>query len=46
MMQRAYFQEIKNRVKEPRKFIQVLYDPRQVGSSGDVWWNRPWEPIC
>ena len=33
MMQRAYFQEIKNRVKEPRKFIQVLYGPRQVGKT-------------
>lgn len=33
MMQRTYFQEIKNRVKEPRKFIQVLYGPRQVGKT-------------
>lgn len=33
MMQRTYFQEIKNRLKEPRKFIQVLYGPRQVGKT-------------
>lgn len=33
MIQRAYFQEIKKRVKEPRKFIQVLYGPRQVGKT-------------
>ena len=33
MMQRTYFQEIKNRVKEPRKLIQVLYGPRQVGKT-------------
>lgn len=33
MIQRVYFQEIKKRVKEPRKFIQVLYGPRQVGKT-------------
>lgn len=33
MIQRAYFQEIRNRIEEPRKFIQVLYGPRQVGKT-------------
>lgn len=32
-MQRAYFQLVKSRVEEPRKFIQVLYGPRQVGKT-------------
>lgn len=33
MIQRPYFQEVKARAKEPRKFIQVLYGPRQVGKT-------------
>lgn len=33
MIQRFYFQEIKSRVDEPRKFIQVIYGPRQVGKT-------------
>lgn len=32
-MQRVYFQLVKSRVEEPRKFIQVLYGPRQVGKT-------------
>lgn len=33
MFQRPYFQELTARLKEPRKFIQVLTGPRQVGKS-------------
>ena len=33
MMQRAYFKTIESRIHEPRKFIQVLYGPRQVGKT-------------
>lgn len=33
MFQRAYFQELTTRLNEPRKFIQVLMGPRQVGKS-------------
>jgi predicted AAA+ superfamily ATPase len=33
MFQRPYFQELTTRLKEPRKFIQVLMGPRQVGKS-------------
>lgn len=33
MMQRSYFQLIKDRVEEPRRFIQVLFGPRQVGKT-------------
>lgn len=33
MIQRSYFQTIKNRLNEPRSFIQVLYGPRQVGKT-------------
>src|SRR5690606_27846198 len=33
MYQRPYFQELTARLKEPRKFIQVLMGPRQVGKS-------------
>ncbi len=33
MMQRAYFKTIESRIYEPRKFIQVLYGPRQVGKT-------------
>lgn len=33
MIQRPYFQEVKARANEPRKFIQVLYGPRQVGKT-------------
>lgn len=33
MFQRTYFQELTARLKEPRKFIQVLMGPRQVGKS-------------
>ena len=32
-MQRIYFQEIMSRLKEPRRFIQVLHGPRQVGKT-------------
>ena len=32
-MQRTYFQLVKNRIEEQRKFIQVLYGPRQVGKT-------------
>jgi len=33
MFQRAYFEQLTARLKEPRKFIQVLMGPRQVGKS-------------
>lgn len=33
MFKRPYFQELTTRLKEPRKFIQVLMGPRQVGKS-------------
>lgn len=33
MYKRAEYQIIKNRLKEPRKFIQVVMGPRQVGKS-------------
>ncbi len=33
MIQRSYFQLINERINEPRKFIQVLYGPRQVGKT-------------
>lgn len=32
-MQRAYLHTIEGRIKEERKFIQVLYGPRQVGKT-------------
>lgn len=32
-MKRVYYQVIKNRLQEPRKFIQVIYGPRQVGKT-------------
>lgn len=31
--QRKYYQEIKNRIEEPRKFIQAIVGPRQVGKT-------------
>lgn len=33
MIQRPYIKEITKRINEPRKFIQVLYGPRQVGKT-------------
>ena len=33
MMQRSYFQTIVARINEPRKFIQIVEGPRQVGKS-------------
>ena len=33
MFQRAEYLTIKNRINEPRKFIQVVMGPRQVGKS-------------
>lgn len=33
MYKRAYFQTVKERIEEPRKFIQVIAGPRQVGKS-------------
>ena len=32
-MQRHYLQTIKTRILEPRKFIQVISGPRQVGKT-------------
>ena len=32
-MQRAYFKIVTGRIKEPRKFIQIIEGPRQVGKS-------------
>jgi len=33
MFQRSVLQEIKGRIFEPRKFIQVVVGPRQVGKT-------------
>ena len=33
MLQRSYFETIMTRVNEPRKFIQIIEGPRQVGKS-------------
>ena len=33
MFQRSQYQLLKNRIEEPRKFIQVLFGPRQVGKT-------------
>lgn len=33
MIQRSYFETITKRVNEPRKFIQIIEGPRQVGKS-------------
>lgn len=33
MYQRTEYQTIKSRLEEPRKFIQVVMGPRQVGKS-------------
>lgn len=33
MIQRSYFQTIAARINEPRKFIQIVEGPRQVGKS-------------
>ena len=33
MYKRAEYQTIKDRINEPRKFIQVVMGPRQVGKS-------------
>lgn len=33
MYKRAYFQTVKERIEEPRMFIQVIAGPRQVGKS-------------
>lgn len=33
MIQRAYFETIAKRIDEPRKFIQIIEGPRQVGKS-------------
>ncbi len=33
MFERPYFQLLKKRIEEPRKFIQVLVGPRQVGKT-------------
>ena len=33
MIQRSYYKTLSERIEEPRKFIQVLYGPRQVGKT-------------
>lgn len=33
MIQRPYFETIAKRIEEPRKFIQIIEGPRQVGKS-------------
>jgi predicted AAA+ superfamily ATPase len=33
MFQRPHFKQLIERIQEPRKFIQVLAGPRQVGKS-------------
>jgi predicted AAA+ superfamily ATPase len=36
MFQRAYFKLIKSRISEKRKFIQVVFGPRQVGKTTTI----------
>lgn len=33
MLQRSYFETVTRRINEPRKFIQIIEGPRQVGKS-------------
>ena len=33
MYERPYIKEIQTRIEEPRKFIQVILGPRQVGKT-------------
>jgi len=33
MFERPYLKSIKSRIEEPRKFIQVILGPRQVGKT-------------
>jgi len=33
MFERAELQIFKNRIKEPRRFVQVIMGPRQVGKT-------------
>lgn len=33
MIERSYLQQVKKRIEEPRKFLQVLVGPRQIGKS-------------
>ncbi|WP_442591652.1 AAA family ATPase [Pedobacter sp. AW31-3R] len=33
MFQRPHLKELKSRIKEPRKFLQVVMGPRQVGKT-------------
>ena len=33
MFQRAQYKKLTDRVNEPRKFIQVVFGPRQVGKT-------------
>ncbi len=33
MIERTYLQSVKARIKEPRRFIQVIFGPRQVGKT-------------
>jgi predicted AAA+ superfamily ATPase len=33
MYKRTYYKQIKSRIEEPRKFIQVIFGPRQVGKT-------------
>ncbi len=33
MFERSYLKRIKSRIKEPRKFIQIIFGPRQVGKT-------------
>ncbi|MDR2968276.1 MAG: AAA family ATPase [Tannerellaceae bacterium] len=33
MYERSYLKQVKSRIEEPRKFIQVILGPRQVGKT-------------
>ena len=33
MYERSYLKQVKSRMEEPRKFIQVVLGPRQVGKT-------------
>lgn len=33
MIERAYIEQLKRRLEEPRKFLQVVMGPRQVGKT-------------
>jgi predicted AAA+ superfamily ATPase len=45
MFERSYLKTVKNRIEEPRKFIQVIQGPRQVGKTTLIIQLLPQLPI-